>query len=148
EVEHAYTRTRELCQQVGETPELVPVLYGLWWFYNVRAQVHTARELGDTLLRLTRHADDPALAVLAHSALGSTWFCLGALPVARQHLEEAIARDTPDQHRAPVFRIGQDPGVGCRAYAARTLWVLGYPDQALARLHDALALAQELSHPF
>ena len=43
-------------------------------------------------------------------------------PYARQHLEEGIARYTPDQRRAPVFRIGQDPGVGCRAYAARALW--------------------------
>ena len=92
EVEHAYTQARALCQQVGETPELVPVLFGLWRFYLVRSQLHTARELGDTLLRLARHADDPALAVLAHSALGWTWCCLGALPVARQHLEEAIAR--------------------------------------------------------
>jgi class 3 adenylate cyclase/predicted ATPase len=148
EVEHAYTRARELCQQVGETPELVPVLYGLWRFYLVRSQLHTARELGETLLRLARHADDPALAVLAHYALGSTWLWLGALPVARQHQEECIARYTPDQHRAPVFRIGQDAGVGCRANAARTLWLLGYPEQALARLHDALALAHELSHPF
>jgi predicted ATPase len=148
EVEHAYTQARALCQQVGETPELVPVLFGLWRFSLVRSQLHTARELGDTLLRLARHADDPALAVLAHSALGWTWCCLGALPVARQHLEEAIARDTPDQHRAPVFRISQDPGVGCRAYTALTLWLLGYPAQALARLHDALALAHELSHPF
>jgi predicted ATPase/class 3 adenylate cyclase len=148
EVEHAYTQARALCQQVGETPELVPVLFGLWRFYLVRAQLHTARELGETLLRLARHADDPALAVLAHSALGFTSFCLGALPVARQHLEEAIARDTPDQHRAPVFRIGQDPGVGCRGYAARTLWLLGYPEQALTHVHDALALAHALSHPF
>jgi predicted ATPase len=29
-----------------------------------------------------------------------------------------------------------------------TLWVLGYPDQALAHIHEALALAHELSHPF
>jgi hypothetical protein len=29
-----------------------------------------------------------------------------------------------------------------------TLWLLGYPEQALARLHEALALAQELSHPY
>ena len=29
-----------------------------------------------------------------------------------------------------------------------TLWLLGYPEQALARLHDALALAHELSHPY
>jgi tetratricopeptide (TPR) repeat protein len=148
EVEHAYTQARALCQQVGETPELVPVLFGLWRFYLVRSQLHTARELGDTLLRLARHADDPALAVLAHSALGVTEFYLGTLPVARQHLEEAIARNTPDQHRAPVFRMGQDPGVGCRSFDAMALWVLGYPDQALTRLHDALALAHALSHPY
>ena len=29
-----------------------------------------------------------------------------------------------------------------------TLWLLGYPDQALARLHEALALAHELAHPY
>ena len=148
EVEHAYTQARALCQQVGETPELVPVLFGLWRFYLVRSQLHTAREIGDTLLRLAQRTDDPALAVIAHYALGWTWFCLGALPAARQHLEEAIARYTPDQRRAPVFRMGQDPGVACRAYAALTLWLLGYPEQALARLHEALALAHELSHPY
>ena len=148
EVEHAYTQARALCQQVGETPELVPVLFGLWRFYLVRSQLHTARELGETLLRLAQHADDPALTVIAHYALGATWFCLGALPAARQHLEEGIARYTPDQRRALVFRMGHDPGVGCRAYAARTLWLLGYPEQALARLHEALALAHELSHPY
>ena len=118
EVEHAYTQARALCQQVGETPELVPVLFGLWRFYIARPQLHTARELGDTLLRLAQRAHDPALAVIAHYALGTTWFWLGALPAARQHLEEGIARYTPDQRRAPVFRMGQDPGVSCRAYAA------------------------------
>ena len=128
EVEHAYTQARALCQQVGETPELVPVLFGLWRFYLVRPQLHTARELGETLLRLAQRTDDPALAVIAHYALGATWFCLGALPAARQHLEEGIARYTPDQRRAPVFRMGQDPGVACRVYAAMTLWLLGYPD--------------------
>ena len=141
EVEHAYTQARALCQQVGETPQLAPVLFGLWRFYLARSQLHTARELGDTLLRLAQRADDPALAVVAHYALGATWFCLGALPAARQHLEEGIARYTPDQRRAPVFRMGQDPGVACRAIAAWTLWLLGYPAQALARLHEALALA-------
>jgi len=64
------------------------------------------------------------------------------------HLEEGIARYTPDQRSAPAFRMGQDPGVACRIYAAATLWSLGYPAQALARIHEALALAHELSHPF
>src|SRR4029453_17873286 len=141
EVEQAYTQAYALCQQVGETPQLVPLLFGLWRFYTVRSQLQTARELGDTLLRLAHRADDPALAVLAHYALGWTWCCLGALPAARRHLEEAIARYTPDQRRAPAFRIGHDPGVACRAFAAWTLWLLGYPDQALARIHASLVLA-------
>jgi predicted ATPase len=73
EVEHAYTQAHALCQQMGETPELAPVLLGLWRFYLVRPQLHTARELGETLLRLAQRTDDPALAVIAHYALGSTW---------------------------------------------------------------------------
>jgi class 3 adenylate cyclase/predicted ATPase len=148
EVEQAYTQARALCQQVGETLDLVPVLFGLWRFYLTRAQLHTAREFAETLLRLAQRADDPTLAVLAHSALGTTWLQLGALPAARQHLEAGSARYTPDQRQAPVFRMGQDPGVACRALAAWTLWVLGSPEQALARLHEALALAHALSHPF
>jgi len=106
------------------------------------------REIGETLLRLAQRADDPMHAVVAHLALGITSFCLGVLPAARQHLEESIAHYTPDQHRAPLFRLGHDPGVNCRGWAAITLWVLGYPEQALARLHDALTLAHTLSHLF
>jgi predicted ATPase len=148
EVEDAYTRARALCQQVGETPELVPVLFGLWRSYIGRSQLRTAREIGDTLLRLAQRVPDPAFAVIAHHTLGWTWFCLGELPAARQHAEAGILRYTPDQHQTRVFRMGQDPGVACRATAALTCWLLGYPEQARVRLHEALALAHALSHPF
>ena len=147
EVEHAYTQAHTLCQQVGETPELFPVLFGMWRYYIGQSQLRTAHELGVTLLRLAQSTDDPALAVVAHYALGFTWLCLGALSAARPHLEECIARYMPDQRRASVFRMGQNPGVVCRAYAAWTLWLLGYPDQALAHILEALTLAYELLHP-
>jgi predicted ATPase len=67
---------------------------------------------------------------------------------ALAHFEGGIALHPPDQHRALVFRIGQDLGVGCRLYGAWTLWLLGYPAQALIHLHETLALAHALSHPF
>ena len=148
EVEHAYTQAYALCQRVGETSELVPVLYGLWLFYLVRSQLHTAREIGETLLRVAQRTDDPALAVIAHHALGATWLWLGAFPAARQHLEASIALYTPDQGRARVLRIGQDPGVACRVLAAQILWLLGYPERALTHIHEGLALAHALSHPY
>jgi predicted ATPase len=148
EVEQAYTQAHALCQQVGETPELVPVLLGLWRYYLARPQLHTARELGETLLRLAQPAHDSVLFIIAHYVLGATWLWLGALPAAHQHLEEGSALYTPDQRRALVFRLGNDPGVVCRVDTALTLWLLGYPEQALTRVHEALALAHELSHPY
>jgi predicted ATPase len=100
------------------------------------------------LLRLAKPAPDPALSVIAHWALGLTRLWLGALPVARQHLEEAIARYTPAQRRVMVFRTGRDPDVACRIQVALPLWLLGYPAQALARVHEGLTLAHELSYPY
>ena len=148
EVEHAYAQARALCRQVGETPQHVQVLLGVWRYYIARPQFQAARELGDTLLRLAHQAHDPALAVVAHYALGVTQLNCGALPVARRHLEEGLIQVAADQGRTAVFRMGQDLGVGCYAYAAVTLWLLGYPEQALARLHEALALAHALAHPY
>ena len=53
------------------------------------------------------------------------------------------------QHHALAFSYGSyDPGVACLCYTALTLWVLGYPEQALQRSHEALTLAHDLSHPF
>ena len=148
EVEHTYTQARALCQQMDATPELVPALFDLWRFYIARPQLQIARELGETLLGLAQPADDPALAVLAHYAMGSTWLRLGALPAARRQLEAGIARATPDPHRAPGGRMVHELGVACRVNAAQTLWLLGYPEQALVRLQEALAGAHALSHPF
>ena len=71
-----------------------------------------------------------------------------SLPAAREHLEQAIALYDSRQSSSPAIRPMQDPGVMCRGYAAWSLWHLGYPDQALQRVHEAFALAQKLSHPF
>ena len=52
---------RALCRQVEETPQLFPVLRGLWNFYLIRMELRTARELAEQLLSLAQRAQDPAL---------------------------------------------------------------------------------------
>jgi predicted ATPase len=139
---------RALCQQVGETPQLFQVLRGLWYFYLLRVELQTARELGEQLLTLAQHIGDPALFLEAHYTLGNTLNYMGEFAAAQAHLEQGIALYDPQQHRSHAVRYGQDPGVVCRSYAALTLWYLGYPDQALQRSHEALALARELEYPY
>ena len=148
EVAAAYYRARELCQQAEETPELFPVLWGLCLLYWGRAEHATARELGEQCLSLARRLDDPALLLEAHLALGSSWFSLGQLSQAHAHLEQGIGIYDPQQHHALAFRYGNlDPGGACLAVAGLTLWLLGYPDQALERANEVLILAQNLEHP-
>jgi predicted ATPase len=148
DTERAYARARELCQQVGETPQLFPVLHGLWRFYMVRAELQTTRELAEQLFSLAQRVQDPALLLEAHRVLGLTIYWLGEMAPARAHLEQGTALYDPQQHRSHAFVYGQDPGVACRCLAAWPIWVLGYPDQALQSIHEALTLAQELAHPF
>ncbi len=148
EVGTVYTRARELCRQLGETPQLVRVLPGLWNFYLVRAELQTTRELGEQFLTLAQSVQDPVPLLEAHLALGSASFWLGEVASAQAHLEQSIALYDPQQHRSLAFLYGHDPGVLCLSYAACALWTLGYPEQALKRSQEALTLAQELSHPF
>lgn len=149
EVERAYARARELCQHLGETPHLFPVLWGLWGFYVMRAQHDTARQLADHCFRLAQRVPDPTFLLGAHVALGLTLAYMGEFPRARAHLERGLALYDPQQHHSlAALYGGQDPGVTCLAELAQVLWYLGYPDQALARIQEAIALARELDSPF
>ena len=148
EVEHTYTRARLLCQQTGAAPPHFDVLRGLWNCYVVRAELQTAREFGEQLLAIAQHAQESALLVEAHRALGTTLLFLGELASAREHLEAGIVSYDPPQHCPLALRFGADPGVLCRLYAASTLWLLGYAEHARRCLHEGLSLAQEGAHPF
>src|SRR5262249_18525153 len=136
EVECAYARARELCQHIGETPQLFPVLWGLWYFYLARAEWRVALELGEQLLSLAQHTQDPTLLLLAHRVLGQTLSFLGEFASARSHLVQALTFYDPQQHRPLAFLYGQDQGVICHSWAALVLWLLGYPDQALQQSHE------------
>jgi predicted ATPase len=148
EVGVVYARAVELGRQLGEDAQLFPVLFGLRSFYLVRGDVQTAHELGEQLLSLAQSLQDSALLLEAQLALGNTLFLRGEPAPARAHLEQGITLYEPQHHRPHTVSYGADPGVLCLFFAARVLWMLGYPDQARKRSHEALSLAQELAHPY
>jgi predicted ATPase/DNA-binding winged helix-turn-helix (wHTH) protein len=148
EAKKAYDRARELCQQIGDTPQLAPVLRGLAAFYYVRAELPTACEIGEQLLRLAQEQGDYALLLEAHQELGGTLSSLGNFVAALSHLEEGIRLYDPQKHHVHALLYGQDPGVSCLCRAAHALWFLGYPEQALGKIREALTLAREFAHPY
>jgi predicted ATPase len=147
EVEHAFARARELCAQIGDSPRLFPVLFGLWGFHLTRAEYRAAAELSAQLLGLAQRGHDPGLLVEAHGANGVSLLYLGEFLGARTHLEQSLALYDPQQHRAHAVLYGQDPAAAVRAYLAVVLWLLGYPEQALKRSQEVVRYARELGHP-
>jgi predicted ATPase len=148
EVVRAFARARELCERLGDTPEVFPALWGLWNVHWVRGEFRVAYELAEQLLRRAQSVHDPMLLVYAHLALGETSLYMGELLLARKHLEMAIFLYDRERHRPMIFRYyGLDAAVRCLSLITPCLWHLGYPDQALTRINEALASAQDLSHP-
>jgi predicted ATPase len=148
EVEHAYRRAQELCQQVEENSQLFSALVGLWRFYLNRAWLQAARERAEQCFSLAERTQDPTLLQEAHLMLGSTLFFLGDLGSALRHLEQGITLYNPRKSRSLTLNRGTDPGVVCLSRVSWALWMLGYPDQALAKCKESLALAQESSHAY
>jgi class 3 adenylate cyclase/predicted ATPase len=150
EVSRVYTRARQLYEQVGSSPQLLPIQFALWRFYFVRGAYQIAYELAEQFTRLAPEVNDPLLLLSAHMAPGMTFFRLGEFSTAREHLEQGIElyRQYKDRlSRFDTLLYSQDPGVMFLCYTAWTLSHLGYLDQALKRSREALTLAHELAHP-
>jgi predicted ATPase len=146
-VRAALDRARELCRGAESAPQLVPVLRGLYTHYHALAEHRAAYELAQQLLALAQEAQDPASLLMAHHALGQSQVELGEFVAGRDTLERGLAYHDPEQYRSLAYVYGEEHGVSSRLHLMWSLFVLGYPDQALARAREALALAEALAHP-
>jgi predicted ATPase/DNA-binding winged helix-turn-helix (wHTH) protein len=149
EVEQAYTRAQELCQQIGDTPQLFPAVWGLFLFRRSRGEIDRAHGFATRLLALARATSDPGLLIEAHHSLWATLFARGELVAAREHVSQALALYDPDRHMSLAAVYGNhDPAVCALGHGAWALELSGEPEQASRQSADAVALAQTLGHPF
>jgi predicted ATPase len=149
EVKQAFDRAWELCQKIPETPQLIPVLHGLWIFYLARAELKTSLEIAEQIFNLAKRVQDPVSLREAHHVLGSNYMWLGEYKSSRTHFEQAITLYDSQPHVSDILHTGRkDPGVTCRSHIAEVIWILGYPEQAQQIIQEAIDLAQELCHPY
>jgi class 3 adenylate cyclase/predicted ATPase len=149
EVEEIYRAARELCERVGDTAHLFPVLWGLCRFYDAAAELRKAQDIGEQLLTLAQRSNDPSLLLEAHHSLWATLSLRGEFRSTLTHTEEGALLYDPQKHGHHAFQYGgHDPGVCGLASQARALWLLGFPDKALQKAGESLGLARNLAHPF
>jgi class 3 adenylate cyclase/tetratricopeptide (TPR) repeat protein len=151
ETKLALERARLLIEQaeaLGEAPEdpllLLSVLYGFWVSNFVAFNGDVMRELAAQFLTLAEKQGTTAPLMMAHRFMGISLLYTGDIAEGRTHIEKAIALYDAAKHRPLATRFGLDSRVHALSYRSWVLWMLGYPDAALADLDRALGDAREV----
>ncbi len=147
EMMHALQRAQELCEQVGDIPQLFTVIRSLWLSYIAEGQLATTCELGERLIELAQQQQDPALIMEAHRDMGSSLFFLGEQTAASRHFEQS--RQQHKKQSSPLLTYLHGHGAEdaiLLSYQAWNQWLRGYPDRSQASINEALRLAQQLDH--
>jgi len=147
EVEAVYERALALCERQGATSQAFMVHWLLGLFHYFRAELQPCLAIVDRLLTSANDLRNPQFVIEAHCAYGVTLVDVGRFRESIEHLDAVPPRRLA--HPRPHYGAfpGQDPEVAAECYAARALWALGYPEQALARVNRALSVARDLAHP-
>jgi len=147
ELEQTCSRALELCGSVGDAPEQVFALFGLWMFHVVRANHARSVELARKFHELAVAADDDHLLVEAELIMGIAHFFIADLAAAERHFAACGRRYDPERHRDHAFRFGQDPQVIAWSYLSWIHWLRGDPAAATRASRAAVDHARWLDHP-
>lgn len=151
ESEQALLRCLAHCQRLhglGEVPELLPTLFGLWTCNLLRGRIWRARDYAAQLFALGQTDPESDAALAAQMQQQATCFFLGEFAAARQHAEALLARYRRDRHQRLTYLYGVDLEVMCLYHLGHTMWMMGDYRQAKAVYERTIVLARELGHPY
>jgi class 3 adenylate cyclase/predicted ATPase len=153
ETKAALDKARRLIEQaeaLGEPPKdpllLFSVLYGFWVASWSAFNGNVVVELASQFLALAEKQGATVPIMMGHRQMGASLAYTGKIASGREHLDRAITLYDPAEHRSLATRFGQDIGVSILFHRSLHLWLLGYPDGALADAEQAISFARESSH--
>jgi predicted ATPase len=153
ETKAAVERARLLIEQteaLGEPAEdpllLLSVLYGVWIANCLAFNGDVCRDLAAHALAVAEKQRATVPLIVGHRMMANSMLLMGDIADSRSHYDQAIALYDPAAHRPLATRFGQDARVAILSLRSLALWLLGYPEAALADVDGALKDAREIGH--
>ena len=137
-----------LAQSLQQHTAYLPILNALAVHYMCMGRLDQSLRWADRLLEAGAELDDNRLKVVGYRAASASQFWLGEFQQARRSGDKVHELYDPEQHWDLVSLTNTDPFTGEGIYRGQYLWMMGYPDQALAAYQAAEANARRRGHPF
>jgi DNA-binding winged helix-turn-helix (wHTH) protein/class 3 adenylate cyclase/tetratricopeptide (TPR) repeat protein len=147
EAKDAFSRAHYLLGDSGSQSDQMIVLDGLWAAHIVRGELFDARNVANLCMALAARCQEVEATTWANRLTGATLWEMGAFADAGRHLQSAIDLHVAGEGIISSSPAGSDSYVLTLTYFARTLWLLGSPEQAAAANNQALARARNLKEP-
>jgi len=148
DVAGCYNRALDLCNKMGATPQLIPILLQLGTVFYIKAEYETALELGRRMLLIEERNKDPVIVTSTRLMNVMALYITGNFKEARAHLECGLAAYDPEQYSYYARVYGHDTGVSLLNFHSLVQLWQGYPDQAKESSMEAIELARDLDHPY
>jgi class 3 adenylate cyclase/tetratricopeptide (TPR) repeat protein len=137
-----------LAQSLEHSAAYLPILNALAVHYMCMDQLAESLRWADRLLKAGAELGDDRLEIVGHRAASACHYWLGEFAAARLSGDHVHRLYDPERHWGLAALTNTDPFTGEGIYRPQFLWMMGYPDQALAACQATEANARRRGHPF
>jgi predicted ATPase/DNA-binding winged helix-turn-helix (wHTH) protein len=146
EARSALIRALTIAERLKDAESQLLLLHALYRFEMRSGDLRGLSELTTRLETAAKHVDDPVAQGLAHSIRACTCCLSGKHSEVPPHARHALSYPVRSSRiNAPLY--GYTHCIGARNVLARSLWMLGHPDQAVEVAGECLAEAAGLGDP-
>jgi tetratricopeptide (TPR) repeat protein len=147
-IDEAWSRAAELAEELNDSEYRIRSLWGLWLGRHFQGDYRGALQIAARFATLPEGAVDVADRFVGERIQGVTLHILGDQTRARVHIENMLRGYVAPPGQIHIQRYHFDQNVAARTFYSQVLWLLGFPDQAMAIGNRALDDAMKLNHDF
>jgi predicted ATPase/DNA-binding winged helix-turn-helix (wHTH) protein len=144
-VSKALNRSLAIAEQRGDTAHQAEILNMEHYFHARIGDLRSALQCARRCRALAETSDDLMMKALGHAMLGRALQVTGDLAGSRAELD-SLMRIFSQSPRGPAL-LNYDPHYHSYIALARTLWLQGYPTQALELARQGVEASKAMGHP-
>ena len=148
DVSQAFDRARLLCDELGDTAALFPIMLAKCRSHQLRGELRAAADVAQDFTNRAEMSRDVTVRAMAHRCMGLVCYHDGRLERGTQSFEAALALYNPDDRASVSFQLVNNPKIVCCIHLSGLYFASGRDAESDQRLREAEEELAKHNDPF